>query len=130
MTTVSLSISILLSYTTCPYDASTYIQRLKIKEQAETPLRAKASHLAYNKQGVTELNFTHFRSDVYTSTLIPALCYDIDVWNINNNSVALVQERTTLIERPPLVGEISANFCGEGATWSAWLIPTAAFSYF
>jgi hypothetical protein len=28
------------------------------------------------------------------------------------NSVALVRERTTLIARPPLVGEVSVNFCG------------------
>jgi hypothetical protein len=32
--------------------------------------------------------------------------------NNNNNSVALVRERTILTERPPLVGEVSANFCG------------------
>jgi hypothetical protein len=29
------------------------------------------------------------------------------------NSVALVRKRTIPIERPPLVGEVSANFCGE-----------------
>jgi hypothetical protein len=28
------------------------------------------------------------------------------------NSVALVRERTTPTERPPLVGEVSANFYG------------------
>jgi len=28
------------------------------------------------------------------------------------NSVALVRERTIPTERPPLVGEVSANFCG------------------
>jgi hypothetical protein len=28
------------------------------------------------------------------------------------NSVALVRKRTTPTERPPLVGEVSANFCG------------------
>jgi hypothetical protein len=28
------------------------------------------------------------------------------------NSVALVRERIIPIERPPLVGEVSANFCG------------------
>jgi hypothetical protein len=31
---------------------------------------------------------------------------------ITNNSVALVSKRTVSIERPPLVGELSANFCG------------------
>jgi hypothetical protein len=28
------------------------------------------------------------------------------------NSVAWIRERTIPIERPPLVGEVSANFCG------------------
>jgi hypothetical protein len=32
--------------------------------------------------------------------------------NNNNNSMALVRERTMPTERPPLVGEVSANFCG------------------
>jgi hypothetical protein len=31
---------------------------------------------------------------------------------IKLNSVACVRERTMPIERPPLVGEVSANFCG------------------
>jgi hypothetical protein len=36
------------------------------------------------------------------------------------NTVALFRERTIPSERPPLVGEISANFLRiEGATWSA-----------
>jgi hypothetical protein len=30
----------------------------------------------------------------------------------NNNSVALVRERTIPTERPPFVGEVGANFCG------------------
>jgi hypothetical protein len=47
------------------------------------------------------------------------------------NSVAWVRERNIPTERPPLAGEVSANFCGErGATWSAWRIPTAVFSDF
>jgi hypothetical protein len=32
------------------------------------------------------------------------------------NSVALVRKRTTPTERPPLVGEVSANFCVVSAT--------------
>ena len=31
---------------------------------------------------------------------------------IQKNSVALVRERTVPTERPPPVGEVSANFCG------------------
>ena len=30
----------------------------------------------------------------------------------NENSVALVRKRTIPTERPPPVGEVSANFCG------------------
>ena len=42
------------------------------------------------------------------------------------NSVALVRERTIPTERPPPVGEVSANFCGyRGVTWLAQRIPTA-----
>jgi hypothetical protein len=32
---------------------------------------------------------------------------------INLNSVAWVREGTIPTERPPLVGEVSANFCGQ-----------------
>ena len=32
--------------------------------------------------------------------------------SIKKNSVALVRERTIPTERPPPVGEVSANFCG------------------
>jgi hypothetical protein len=46
-------------------------------------------------------------------------------WRINldkkpkkENAVASVRERTIPIERPPLVGEVSANFCGRGASRS------------
>jgi hypothetical protein len=46
------------------------------------------------------------------------LCINNNNNNNNNNSVALVRERTIPTERPPLVGEVSANFLQiEGATW-------------
>jgi hypothetical protein len=39
-----------------------------------------------------------------------------------------VRERTIPTELPPLVGEVIANFLRiEGATWSAWRIPSAVF---
>ena len=41
------------------------------------------------------------------------------------NTVALVRERTIPTERPPPVGEVSANSCGQrGVTWSAQRFPT------
>ena len=47
------------------------------------------------------------------------------------NSVALVRERTIPTERPPPVGEVSANFCGyRGVTWLAQRVPTAVKSLF
>jgi hypothetical protein len=46
-------------------------------------------------------------------------------------SMVWVRERTIPTERPPLVGNVIANFLRiEGATWSAWRIPTAVFSVF
>ena len=55
------------------------------------------------------------------------------VWNNSSptergkkNSVALVRERTIPTERPPPVGEVSAQLLRiEGVTWSAQRIPTA-----
>jgi hypothetical protein len=42
------------------------------------------------------------------------------------NSVTVVRNRTILTERPPLVGEVSANFLRvEGVAWSAQRIPRA-----
>src|SRR5215472_1891076 len=40
--------------------------------------------------------------------------------------MAVVRKRTIPTERPPPVGEVSANFCGQrGVTWSAQRVPTA-----
>jgi hypothetical protein len=49
---------------------------------------------------------------------------------IQQFSMALICERTILTERTPLVGEISANVCGGGATWSARWIPMTVISIF
>jgi hypothetical protein len=47
------------------------------------------------------------------------------------NSVASIRDRTIPTERPPLVGEVIANFWGlEGVAWSARRIRTAVFSAF
>jgi hypothetical protein len=45
--------------------------------------------------------------------------------------MALVHKRTMLTERPPLVGEVSANILRiEGVAWSAQRILTAVISVF
>jgi hypothetical protein len=36
----------------------------------------------------------------------------ISATNLKLNSVALVRKQTIPTERPPFVGEVSANFCG------------------
>jgi hypothetical protein len=57
------------------------------------------------------------------SQLILYSCSDI---KLKLNSVALVRKRTIPTERPPLVGEVSANFLRvEGVAWSVQRIPTA-----
>jgi len=38
--------------------------------------------------------------------------YKLFILTILGNAVALVRERTIPTERPPPVGEVSANFCG------------------
>jgi hypothetical protein len=45
----------------------------------------------------------------FASTVAPALGKALTK---KLNSVALVRERTIPTERPPLVGEVSANLCG------------------
>jgi hypothetical protein len=51
---------------------------------------------------------------VFSKTTI--LFYDVRMLIIHKtkklNSMALVRERTVPTERPPPVGEVSANFCG------------------
>jgi hypothetical protein len=68
---------------------------------------------------------------------LPFLCQLTFMANGHNHG-ELVQvsnstpwHETMPTERPPLVGEVSANFCRiEGVVWPAQRIPTAIFSYF
>jgi hypothetical protein len=47
------------------------------------------------------------------------------------NSLAVVLKRTIPIERPPLVGEVNANFLRiEGVAWSVQQIPRSLISVF
>jgi hypothetical protein len=67
-------------------------------------------------------------------TMLNAELYNLNpLSNIitNSNFMVWVRERTIPTERPPLIGEVIANFLRiECATWSAWRIPTAVFSVF
>jgi hypothetical protein len=66
----------------------------------------------------------HFRSNfehMCTKQLIMRLTINL----AKLNSVALVRKRTIPTERPPPVGEVSANFLRiEGVAWSEQRIPT------
>jgi hypothetical protein len=60
------------------------------------------------------------RQETNRSKLSPLSLYA----NQPTNSVALVREGTIPTERPPLVGEGNANFCGKrGVAWSVRRIP-------
>ena len=60
-----------------------------------------------------------------------AQCHSSQVFYVEKNSMALVRKRTIPTERPPPVGEVSANFCGQrGVTWSAQRIPRPLISVF
>jgi hypothetical protein len=64
------------------------------------------------------LNLPYMKWEIH---IIAIISYDNDNDNNNNNnSVALVRERTIPTERPPLVGEVSANYC---VAYSAGRIP-------
>jgi hypothetical protein len=75
-------------------------------------------------------------SKSYLQFMVPLLQLHACSWNTavtkpKLNSMVWVRERTIPTEQPSLIGEVTANFLRiEGATWSAWRIPTAVFSVF
>jgi hypothetical protein len=53
------------------------------------------------------------------------------LWDINNTLWLIVRKRTIPTERPPLVGEVSANILRiDGIAWSAQRIPSVVNSVF
>jgi hypothetical protein len=50
---------------------------------------------------------------LYTRAYFCTFLHFLYCQGINKNFMTLVRERTIPTERPPLVGEVSANFCGE-----------------
>jgi hypothetical protein len=67
-------------------------------------------------------------SVVFLILLLSSLSFcrllNLYVFLILTNSVALVRERTIPTERPPLVGEVNANFCEQkGVAWSVRRTP-------
>jgi hypothetical protein len=69
-----------------------------------------------------------------TTTSAKSLYEEVNGYNVKIkklNSVTWVRKRTVPTERPPIVGEVSANFLRvEDATWSALRIPTFVISAF
>jgi hypothetical protein len=71
------------------------------------------------RQDTVETFKNKLRRNVYWDRMP---CISLKV--IRRFSVDLVRERILPTERPPLVGEVSANFCGyRGVTWSVRRIP-------
>jgi hypothetical protein len=65
---------------------------------------------------VTNINFEH-RSSIIVTVVAQGGSLHVSpeitiIKKLKLNFVALVRERTIPIERPPHVGEVSANFCG------------------
>jgi hypothetical protein len=52
-------------------------------------------------------------SQMYSFFYLNGKKYVMNMYYYNNNFVALVRDRTIPTERPSLLGEVSANFCGE-----------------
>jgi hypothetical protein len=80
--------------------------------QPQSPLRRPAwgedgyISLLNLKSNVPRLHYENKHLMLYREIIV---CYDN---NTKQNSMALVRERTIPTERPPPVGEVSANFCG------------------
>jgi hypothetical protein len=62
--------------------------------------------------GENNFRFIHFELKDRTSRFFRNTCTKPPHFNNNNIFVALARERTIPTKRPPLVGEVSANFSG------------------
>jgi hypothetical protein len=58
-------------------------------------------------------SFFKLRMVFICQTISWQMVHEAYVKKKKRNSVALVRKRTVPIERPPLIGEVSAKFCGE-----------------
>jgi hypothetical protein len=88
----------------------------------------RARELTTYHVGFTERNF------INDEFLLPCCVFPFSILTrhlAGYYSVVLVRKRTIPTERPPHVGEVSANFLQiESVAWSAQRIPTAVFSVF
>jgi hypothetical protein len=91
--------------------------RMRTREQRQT-------NLAQKHQAQWIISTLDFSSEMQTKSLSLEHCSGLraSYWSVSHttlyilvkklNSVACVLERTIPTERPPLVGEVIANFCG------------------
>jgi hypothetical protein len=72
------------------------------------------THWCYHRRGADLKYFIHVRITVYhqEELFISLIYHKGTTKKQKSNSVSWVRERTIPTERPPLVGEASANFCG------------------
>jgi hypothetical protein len=69
-----------------------------------------ATSLKKKLLSLLEIQISDVTTKMENCELFPSLlAYVVNIWR---NSVAVARKRTIPTERPPLVGEVSANFCG------------------
>ena len=87
----------------------------KLRETAPNRLLAETHtagyEAAYHSSQVSASWYTNARVKA-NSLHVSILCQTVLSIKTKLNTVALVRERTIPTERPPPVGEVSANFCG------------------
>jgi ABC-type anion transport system duplicated permease subunit len=82
----------------------------KVQTQTWVPRHCDISWVQSNEDSV--LFFLMVGINMLLSDIIVYDAYSCLSFVTYSLSVALVRERTIPTERPPLVGEVSANFCG------------------
>jgi hypothetical protein len=69
-------------------------------------------HIQWNTAAITLTLACRMRKNYVRISTATYRAIQKNVIKQKQNSVALVSERTIPTERPPIVGEVSANFCG------------------
>jgi hypothetical protein len=92
---------------------SYYNEERRVCSAQRTSLACKAirsEHGVACRRCFVHMHSVNIQNRVYEAVYFGHLC--LPMHSIKLNSVALVRKRTIPTEQPPLVGEVSANFCG------------------
>ena len=117
----------------CAQSTGKIIQTGTLKEGEKAGFSATLSITNLTWTG-TGLNPSHWTDMPISNTLSHGIVrfvmsFDVRTWTKTLNSVALVRERTIPTERPPPVGEVSANFLRiEGCHVVSAMVPHSRFN--